>query len=181
VIAEALTTAEPASRWRMELHERADGMLVVNDAYNANPASMAAAIDTLARIGRRRGRRTVAVLGEMKELGDEHVAAHEEVGHTAAAAGIDVLVVVGEPAEAIATAARSETSWKGEVIVTASRAQAISWLRQNALSSDVVLTKASRGAALEEIAEALLDDAQDQAQDPVQDPAEHPAPEGDAS
>ncbi|MDQ4052493.1 MAG: UDP-N-acetylmuramoyl-tripeptide--D-alanyl-D-alanine ligase [Actinomycetota bacterium] len=176
-IAEALSTAETASRWRMEMHERADGMLVVNDAYNANPDSMAAAIDTLAGIGRRRGRRTVAVLGEMKELGDDHVAAHEEVGHTVAAAGLDVLVVVGEPAEAIATGARSETSWKGEVIITASRAEAISWLRQNALSSDVVLTKASRGAALEEIAEALLAPAEDPAEDPVEDPA----PEGDAS
>jgi len=158
-VADALSEARPASRWRMELTERADGMLVVNDAYNANPASMAAAIGTLAQIGDRRGRRTVAVLGEMKELGDDHVAGHEEVGRVVAAAGVDVLVVVGEAAASMATGARSQASWEGEVILTASREEAISWLGQNALSTDVVLIKASRGAALEEIAEALLADA----------------------
>jgi UDP-N-acetylmuramoyl-tripeptide--D-alanyl-D-alanine ligase len=155
-VADALSGARAASPWRMELHERADGMLVVNDVYNANPASMAAAIDTLAEIGSRRGRRTVAVLGEMREMGDDHVAGHEEVGRAVAAAGIDVLVVVGEAASAIATGARSGASFEGEVILTASREEAISWLRQNALSTDVVLIKASRGAALEEIAEAVL-------------------------
>jgi UDP-N-acetylmuramoyl-tripeptide--D-alanyl-D-alanine ligase len=138
---------------------------------------MMAALDTLAEIGRRRGRRTVAVLGEMLELGPDAPAAHLEVGQAAAAAGIDVLVVVGEPAEGIATGARSRASWKGEAIVTASRAEAISWLRHNALSSDVVLTKASRGAALEEIAEALLADAADHH---TAGPADT-APEGDAS
>jgi UDP-N-acetylmuramoyl-tripeptide--D-alanyl-D-alanine ligase len=167
--ARALSGAQPASRWRMELHERPDGMLVVNDAYNANPASMAAAIDTLSEIGRRRARRTVAVLGEMRELGDDHESGHREVGGAVAAAGVDVLVVVGESAAPIATGARAQESWAGEVIVTASREEAISWLRQNALSTDVVLTKASRGAALEEIAEALLADAP------------RTAPEGDAA
>ena len=68
-VADALTAAQPLSRWRMEIHERSDGLVVVNDAYNANPASMTAAIDALVAIGGRRGRRTVAVLGEMKELG----------------------------------------------------------------------------------------------------------------
>ena len=69
-IARALTAAVATSRWRMELHERADGLVVINDAYNANPASMAAALDALAAIGERRGARTVAVLGEMLELGE---------------------------------------------------------------------------------------------------------------
>ncbi len=71
----------------MELHERADGLIVVNDAYNANPASMVAAIEALTAIGRRRSRRTVAVLGEMKELGAEADDAHREVGRAAAEAG----------------------------------------------------------------------------------------------
>ena len=61
-----LGTAVPASRWRMEVHERADGLIVINDAYNANPASMLAALEALAAIGARRDRRTVAVLGEMR-------------------------------------------------------------------------------------------------------------------
>jgi UDP-N-acetylmuramoyl-tripeptide--D-alanyl-D-alanine ligase len=155
-VAAALSGARAASRWRMELHERADGMLVVNDAYNANPASMTAAIATLAEIGERRGRRTIAVLGVMLELGDDEDAAHEEVGRAVAAAAVDVLVVVGEAAAGIATGARSRASWEGEAILTASREEAVSWLRHNALSTDVVLIKASRGAALELIAEALL-------------------------
>ncbi|HEX8779881.1 MAG TPA: UDP-N-acetylmuramoyl-tripeptide--D-alanyl-D-alanine ligase, partial [Nocardioides sp.] len=61
-VAEALTDARTTSRWRMELTERADGLAVINDAYNANPESTRAALDALAAIGRR-GRRTVAVLG----------------------------------------------------------------------------------------------------------------------
>ena len=85
----------PASRWRMELHERADGLIVVNDAYNANPASMVAAIEALTSIGRRRSRRTVAVLGEMKELGAEADDAHRDVGRAAAEAGVDLVVAVG--------------------------------------------------------------------------------------
>ena len=104
-MAERLSTAEPASRWRMELHERADGLIVVNDAYNANPASMVAAIEALTSIGRRRSRRTVAVLGEMKELGAEADDAHREVGRAAAEAGVDVVVAVGESAHGIAAGA----------------------------------------------------------------------------
>ena len=70
-VAESLRAIDRLSPWRMELHERADGLVVVNDAYNANPDSMRAALETLARMGQRAGRRTVAVLGEMRELGGE--------------------------------------------------------------------------------------------------------------
>ncbi len=70
-VADALGDAEQASRWRMEVRERADGAVVVNDAYNANPESMAAALESLQVIGERSGRRTVAVLGEMLELGPD--------------------------------------------------------------------------------------------------------------
>ena len=110
-VAGRLSTAESASRWRMELHERADGLIVVNDAYNANPASMAAAIDALTAIGRRRSRRTVAVLGEMKELGAEADEAHRGVGRVAAESGVDVVVAVGAPARGHrrGRARRSET------------------------------------------------------------------------
>ena len=69
--AERCARPRPPRRWRMELHERADGLVVVNDAYNANPASMRAALDALAAHRAAAGRRTVAVLGEMLELGDE--------------------------------------------------------------------------------------------------------------
>ncbi|MBO0846040.1 MAG: UDP-N-acetylmuramoyl-tripeptide--D-alanyl-D-alanine ligase, partial [Nocardioides sp.] len=83
-VVDALATARSLSQWRMAVHERADGLVVVNDAYNANPASMQAALDALAAIGARGGRRTVAVLGEMLELGSASEADHVHVGEHAA-------------------------------------------------------------------------------------------------
>lgn len=157
-VAAGLSAAQPASRWRMEVHERADGLVVVNDAYNANPASMAAALDAAAAIGGRRGRRTVAVLGEMKELGEGAAEDHRAVGRHAAAVGVDVLVAVGEPAHGIAEGARETTGWAGEAILTPGRDEALAWLRENVSASDVVLVKASRGAALEVIADGLLEE-----------------------
>ncbi|HWI43912.1 MAG TPA: UDP-N-acetylmuramoyl-tripeptide--D-alanyl-D-alanine ligase [Nocardioides sp.] len=161
-VAAALSQAVPASRWRMELTERADGLVVVNDAYNANPESMRAALEALVAIGRgdpaddgHRRRRTIAVLGEMKELGDEHEAGHRAVGEAAASLGVDVVVVVTEAARGIAEGARAGT---GEVIVTAGREEAAAWVRQNAGPEDVVLVKASRGAALEWVVEQIVED-----------------------
>ena len=156
-VAEALSAARSASRWRMELSERPDGLLVVNDAYNANPASMVAAIHALVAIGERRSRRTIAVLGEMKELGDGSDEAHREVGRAVAAAGVDLVVVVGDAAHAIAEGARGTDGWRGEAIVTAGRDEALAWVRENVAAEDVVLVKASRGAALETIADGLLE------------------------
>ncbi len=156
-VAARLGTARSASRWRMELHERADGAVVINDAYNANPESMKAALDTLAAIGRRGGRRTVAVLGEMLELGEGSREAHRGVGRFAAGAGIDVLVTVGAEADAIAEGARSHGEWSGVTVPTAGRDEATAWVRDNVAAADVVLVKASRGAALEHIADALLE------------------------
>ncbi|QWF24178.1 UDP-N-acetylmuramoyl-tripeptide--D-alanyl-D-alanine ligase [Nocardioides sp. LMS-CY] len=157
VIGPALEAAATASPMRMELHERSDGLLVINDAYNANPASMTAAVETLAEIGARRGRRTVAVLGEMRELGDQAHAGHVEVGRAAAALGVGVVVVVGAPAAGIADGLRGVPEWAGEVIVTAGRDEAAAWVRENVAGADVVLVKASRGAALETIADGLLE------------------------
>ncbi|MDF1603069.1 UDP-N-acetylmuramoyl-tripeptide--D-alanyl-D-alanine ligase [Nocardioides sp. YIM 152315] len=150
-VAAALSEAEPASPMRMELHERGDGLLVINDAYNANPASMTAALGALRTIGERRGRRTVAVLGEMRELGDSSTAGHHEVGETARTLGIDAVVVVGAAAAAIAE------GYGDEAIVTAGRDEALAWVRENVAGADVVLVKASRGAALETIADGLLE------------------------
>ena len=155
----ALASARSLSPWRMALHERADGLVVVNDSYNANPASMDAALDALAAIGDRGERRTVAVLGEMLELGDTSAEQHAEVGVHAASLGIDVLVTVGDAAEAIADGARRTPGWAGEAVPTAGREQATEWLRHNVGARDVVLVKASRGAALEHLADALADPA----------------------
>jgi UDP-N-acetylmuramoyl-tripeptide--D-alanyl-D-alanine ligase len=149
-VADALGDAESASRWRMEVRERADGAVVVNDAYNANPESMEAALESLQVIGEQSGRRTVAVLGEMLELGADAAQAHRRVGAYARAAGIDVLVTVGPPAVGLAE------GFGGEAIVTAGRDEALLWLRENVSAGDVVLVKASRGAALEVVVEGLL-------------------------
>jgi UDP-N-acetylmuramoyl-tripeptide--D-alanyl-D-alanine ligase len=157
-VIEALGTARSLSKWRMALHERADGLVVVNDAYNANPASMQAALDALAAIGARGGRRTVAVLGEMLELGPTSEADHVGVGQHAARLGVDVLVTVGPAADAIAEGARRTPGWSGDVVPTAGREQAADWLRHNVVARDVVLVKASRGAALEHVADVLTDE-----------------------
>ena len=165
-VATALSDAESASPMRMEMHERADGLIVVNDAYNANPASMTAAVETLSVIGRRRGRRTVAVLGEMRELGTEARAGHEQVGSAVSRLEIDVLVVVGEAAAGIAEGATRDSTWNGEAIVTAGRDEALAWVRENVAAGDVVLVKASRGAALEAIADGLLADVEGEGSTP---------------
>jgi UDP-N-acetylmuramoyl-tripeptide--D-alanyl-D-alanine ligase len=156
-VAAALATAAPASPMRMDVRERADGLVVVNDAYNANPASMRAGLEALVAIGGRRRRRTVAVLGEMRELGPTAYDEHVGVGRSAAELGVDVVVVVGAEAAGIADGARAAASAPDEVILTAGRAEALTWVRENVSGSDVVLVKASRGAALETIADGLLE------------------------
>lgn len=155
-IATALSEARLSSRWRMELSQRADGLVVINDAYNANPASMAAAVSTLGEIGRRTGRRTVAVLGEMRELGDEAAALHAEIGAAVASEGISVLVAIGEVASAIVTGAQAHSQWQGLGVAVVGRDEAIEWVRHNVSADDVVVVKASRGAALEFVVAALL-------------------------
>lgn len=157
-----LPSTRSLSPWRMALHERSDGLVVVNDSYNANPASMAAALDALAAIGRRGGRRTVAVLGEMLELGPTAAAQHAEVGEHVAAVGVDVLVTVGDAAGDIAVGARRTPDWAGSAVSTAGRDEAAEWLRHNVLAGDVVLVKASRGAALEHLADVLAEDRPDE-------------------
>lgn len=156
-IVKALSNARSLSRWRMEITEVAGGPVVINDAYNANPASMRAAISALAAIGERRRTRTIAVLGEMKELGADAVDEHRTIGAEAAEAGIDVLLAVGEAAAAMATGAEQITDRRGTAVCVADRDAALAWLRENIRAGDVVLVKASRGAALELVADGLID------------------------
>ena len=159
-VAAALSRAGNASRWRMETHERADGVLVVNDAYNANPDSMRAALKTLAALGRGRGpgARTIAVLGEMRELGESSREEHDAVGRLAVRLDIAQLVVVGEGARPIHLGACLEGSWAEESVFVPDADAATSWLREHVRPGDVVLVKASRAAALERVAAALLEE-----------------------
>ena len=159
--AAALTAATPTSRWRMELTERADGVLILNDAYNANPESMRAALKALASLARPRraaGGRSYAVLGPMAELGDDGPAEHDAVGRLAVRLDISQVVAVGEDARPIQHGAALEGSWNGESLWVADVDEAIALLRRELRAPDVVLVKASRAASLERIALAIADD-----------------------
>jgi UDP-N-acetylmuramoyl-tripeptide--D-alanyl-D-alanine ligase len=158
-VGSALSNATASSRSRMEVHERADGVTVIDDAYNANPDSVRAALKALAAVGSARpGGRTVAVLGEMRELGETTTAEHDTVGRLAVRLDIDQLVVVGEAARAIHLGARLEGSWGGESVFVEDNEAALSWLREHLRPGDVVLLKASNAARLSLVADRLLTD-----------------------
>jgi UDP-N-acetylmuramoyl-tripeptide--D-alanyl-D-alanine ligase len=157
-VAELLSAATPVSRWRMEVTERADGVTVVNDAYNANPESMRAALKTLAVMSAGKRRRTVAVLGTMAELGDDAREAHMDLGRFVVRLDIGQLVVVGEAAGGIHAGAVLEGSWGSESIHVPDVDAAVALLQDHLEPGDVVLVKASRSAGLERVAAALLAD-----------------------
>jgi len=152
-IGAGLSAAEARSKWRMEVTERPDGVTVINDAYNANPEAMRAALSTLQIIAR--GRRAFAVLGYMTDLGPEEVPAHEQLGRDAAGAGLAGLIVVGDAAAPILAGAKSHPSWRGELLGVADTSAAIQAMRDRLRPGDAVLVKASRVAAIEGIALAL--------------------------
>ena len=144
----ALENATAQSPMRMAKTVREDGVVVINDAYNANPESMAAALCALAAVGG--SRRTYAVLGEMLELGEAGADAHRAVGELAAKLGITCVVAVGAGATGIAEGAGSRAHRVVDVD------EAVSFLTERLQPSDVVIVKASRGARLERVADALL-------------------------
>ena len=158
-VAESLRSIDRLSPWRMEVHERADGLVVVNDAYNANPDSMVSALETLARMGERAGRRTIAVLGEMRELGASADEEHRAVGALAHRLGIDEVVVVGHGARGIRDALVEQRGEDGTTRQVDTVEGAGEWLSENVAGPDVVLVKASRAGRLERVAEMLLGDA----------------------
>jgi UDP-N-acetylmuramoyl-tripeptide--D-alanyl-D-alanine ligase len=154
-IADALTAATARSKKRMELHERPDGVLVVNDAYNANPDSTKAAIEALAHLTSG-GRRGIAVLGYMAELGDIATGSHTEAGRLAAQAGAGLIVAVGADAAPVLDGARATDGWQGEAIAAGDSKAALDELRNRLRPGDVVLVKASKAAGLWEVADGLL-------------------------
>ena len=158
-VATALGDARPLSRWRMEVHERADGVTIVNDAYNANPDSMRAALKALSVMGQ--GRRTWAVLGEMRELGSESIAEHDLIGRLAVRLKVSRLVAVGQGTQPIDSGARHEGSWGEESIWVRDTDAAYDLLRQQLAPGDVVLLKSSRDAGLRWLGDRLLDNTDD--------------------
>ena len=156
-VAAALSEATTRSRWRMELGQRADGLAVLNDAYNANPDSMAKALQTVVRL-RRPGGRVIAVLGDMLELGDDAAQAHRAAGRLAADLGVDELLAVGDfgpdLVAGFAPGGRPARYW-------AAKPGAAQALESVVGPADVVLVKASRGVGLETLAEGLLKEGTD--------------------
>ncbi|OBB95228.1 UDP-N-acetylmuramoyl-tripeptide--D-alanyl-D-alanine ligase [Mycobacterium sp. 852002-40037_SCH5390672] len=168
-VAVALAGAGPVSRHRMQVTTRADGVTVIDDAYNANPDSMRAGLQALAWIARgdaggghnpAEKRRSWAVLGEMAELGEDAIVEHDRIGRLAVRLDVSRLVVVGSgrSMSAMHHAAVMEGSWgaadKGAVNVADSDA-ALALLRAEVQPGDVVLVKASNSAGLGALADAL--------------------------
>ncbi|MDI1464867.1 UDP-N-acetylmuramoyl-tripeptide--D-alanyl-D-alanine ligase [Catellatospora sp. KI3] len=149
-LAAALARLRTVSTRRMDVFDRADGVTVIDDSYNANPASTAAALRALSALGggaaadTGAGRRTVAVLGYMAELGQAERDGHAEVGALAATLGVGLLIVVGESAAPILDGAASVRHWEGESVLVSDQAAAIGALRERLRAADVVLVKGSR-------------------------------------
>jgi UDP-N-acetylmuramoyl-tripeptide--D-alanyl-D-alanine ligase len=141
------------SPWRMETSTTDDAVVLVNDAYNANPESMAAGLKTARWIARRS--RLAAVLGHMAELGPIAVDEHERLGELIVRVGVERLITVGEPARAIARAAIREGQLEEDVASYDDPEEAAADVRAWARPGDVVLVKGSRVAGLERVAEAL--------------------------
>lgn len=147
-IATTLAAATAQSPMRMAKTVRDDGVVVINDAYNANPETVAAALRTLAALGAEG--RTYAVLGEILELGESTSSAYHEIGQLAHDLGIDVVVAVGAGAAGIAEGAGEIGHLVDDVDA------AVSFLTERLRASDVVIVKASRGCRLERVADALV-------------------------
>ena len=155
LIASGLNGRGPASRWRMERTERPDGVTVINDAYNANPESMRAALRTLAELGRGEGRRTWAVLGEMLELGEDSIHEHDAIGRTVVRLNIAKLIVVGTGARAMHTGAVMEGSWGDESTFVETPEDAYKVLQRDLRPGDLVLFKSSNGAGLRHLGDRV--------------------------
>ena len=153
-VAAGLSAATAQSHWRMEVTETAAGVTVVNDAYNASPESMRAALKTLAIMSE--GRRSVAVLGHMAELGPDSISEHDRLGRLIVRLDIEHLIAVGPEARPIANGAALEGSWNGESEWVPDVEAAAVRLSEIVEAGDVVLIKGSRSAGMERVAHAVL-------------------------
>jgi UDP-N-acetylmuramoyl-tripeptide--D-alanyl-D-alanine ligase len=154
-VAKTLSGSTPKSKWRMQLETSKNNILVINDAYNANPESMASAIKTLKQIGGKRN--TVAILGEMKELGSLSKQKHEEIAALIQKLEIKNTLVIGEGAK-IVFDYLSNNSYKGLLNYVENVESGITKAKEIIQTNDVVLVKASRSVGLERVANAIVSD-----------------------
>ncbi len=180
-IAASLRVQSAASRWRMERTDRADGVTVINDAYNANPESMRAALRTLAELGRGQ-RRTWAVLGEMLELGESSIEEHDLLGRVVVRLNISRVVCVGPNTRALFNGAVLEGSWGSEAVHVDDVDAAERLLTAELQPGDIVLFKSSNGAGIRFLGDRIAAAAPPvTAAGPVDVPAEdHPGASGKA-
>ncbi len=154
-VAASLSVAEALSPHRMHVVDRPDGVTVIDDSYNANPDSMQAALKALAVVAGR-DRRSIAVLGEMLELGEDAREAHDAIGRLAVRLNIALTVVVGEGARPIRDGANREGSWGDEIAVADDIESAARFLDEELRAGDVVLVKSSYGAGLWRLGDRLI-------------------------
>ena len=152
----ALENMKLAEKWRMELGVAPSGLTVINDAYNASPDSMKAALQTLAQLGRISGKKTVAVMGEMAELGEFSVHEHDAIGRIAVRLNLGQVVVVGKGAKLIHMGASQEGSWDGESQYFDEISNALAYLREMLTGDEIVLVKSSKSANLRFLGDDLL-------------------------
>jgi UDP-N-acetylmuramoyl-tripeptide--D-alanyl-D-alanine ligase len=150
-IAEGLARFRPAAMRSQILFVH--GVRVINDCYNANPASMRAAVHLLAELGAKH--RTIAVLGDMLELGPETKHMHRAVGGFLAAEGITYLIACGTLGRELAQGARSEGMPADRIVEVPDAAAAGTRLKSMVQQGDVVLVKASRGMQMEQVVETI--------------------------
>lgn len=150
----AVSEMDMAERWRMQLMKRPDGVYIINDAYNASPDSMRAALQTLATLGRQ-GHRTIAVLGQMAELGEFSAHEHDQLGRLVVRYNIDQLYVVGQEAKLIHMGASQEGSWDGESVFCETISTAFEAICDKLSPGDIVLVKSSNVAGLRFLGDEL--------------------------
>ena len=153
---EAIEGMKLAEKWRMELAVAESGVTVINDAYNASPDSMRAALQTLAQLGRISGKKTVAVMGEMAELGEFSAHEHDAIGRIAVRLNLGQVVVVGKGAKLIHMGASQEGSWDGESQYFDEISNALAYLREMLTGDEIVLVKSSKSANLRFLGDDLL-------------------------
>jgi UDP-N-acetylmuramoyl-tripeptide--D-alanyl-D-alanine ligase len=153
-IVAGLESVTRAERWRMEVMGGARGVTIINDAYNASPDSMAAALKTLVQLREPAGR-AIAVLGEMSELGEASGAEHDRIGLLAVRLGVDQVVVVGAGARRMHISTINEGSWDGESVFVETQDEAYKLLESLLRNGDTVLVKSSNSAGLRHLGDRL--------------------------
>jgi len=157
-VASALTAAVARSHWRMEVSRLGSGIVMINDAYNANPESMLAALETVAWMAEHRsGGRIVAVFGDMLELGARAQSAHRELGEQVARHGVARLVVAGEYADDVIAGALDVGMSAAAMTRVADTAATLDLLPGLLEPGDLVLVKASRSIHFEHVAARLTE------------------------